>query len=57
MFIYYEDLVLEAMETVSAWNVPEECFAQAVTDRIQGDLESAAYIDIPVDDPYAPLSF
>ena len=55
--MYYEDLVLEAIDTVSAWNVPEECFAQALTDRIQGDLESAAYIDIPVDDPYAPLSF
>jgi len=55
--MYYEDLVLEAVDTVSAWNVPEECFAQVVTERLQMDTAPDTYFDFSIDDPYAPLSF
>ncbi len=53
----YDDLLLEAMDTVSAWNVPEECFAQAVADRIQMDPAPEIYYGLGDISPYSTLRF
>ena len=55
--MYYEDLVLEAVDTVSAWNVPAECFAQAVAARMQTDPVPEIYFGLGDISPYAPLEF
>ena len=31
--MYYQDLIPEALELVSTWNVPDEDFAQVVNDQ------------------------
>ena len=31
--MYYQDLIPEALEIVSAWDIPDEDFAQAVNDQ------------------------
>ena len=31
--MYYQDLIPDALELVSAWDVPDEDFAQAVNDQ------------------------
>ena len=55
--MYYEDLLLEAVDTATEWSVPADCFAQVVAERLEMAPESGAYFDFPVDDPYEPLAF
>ena len=49
----------EALELVSAWEVPPEEFAQAVNDqaRLMAGLGLEPSTDIPTDSPYTALRF
>ena len=55
----HEDYINEALAIVSAWDVPDEDFAQAVNDqaRLMAGIEFNASTDIPATDPYATLRF
>ena len=55
----YEDYISDALNMISAWEVPEEDFAQAVNDQARlmcgTNLEPSS--DLPQNSPYAALRF
>lgn len=55
----YEDCITEALEIVSAWEVPEEDFAQAVNDqaRLLAGMGLEPTAEIPFTSPYSALQF
>jgi len=55
----YEDYIPDALILVSAWEVPEENFAQAVDDqaRLMAGLHLEPSGDIPASSPYHALRF
>ncbi len=50
---------IDALDMVSAWQVPEEDFAQVVNEqaRLMAGIEFDASTDIPTTNPYAALRF
>ena len=55
----YEDYIADALTIVSAWEVPEEDFAQAVNDqaRLMAGLDLEPAGDVPITSPYHALQF
>ena len=55
----YENYILEALTMVSAWEVAEEDFAQAVNDqaRLMAGLNLDPASDIPFTSPHHALQF
>jgi hypothetical protein len=55
----YQHYIAEALDMVSAWELPEEDFAQTVND--QARIMAGMYLDLPHLDnhcsPYTPLQF
>ena len=57
--MYIEDYISDALNMVSAWELPEEEFAQAVNDqaRLMCGLNLEPSNDLPHCSPYASLRF
>jgi hypothetical protein len=55
----FESYISDAMDMVSAWEVPEEDFAQVVNEQagLMAGIEFDASTDIPATNPYAALRF
>jgi hypothetical protein len=55
----HENYINEALEIVSAWEVPEEDFAQVVNDqaRLMAGMDLELSGDPAVTSPYSPLQF
>ncbi len=53
----YDDFLLEALDTASAWHISEDCFEQAVADRMLSDLTPDIYLGLPEISPYSTLCF
>lgn len=55
----YEDYIADALNMISAWEVPEEDFAQAVNDqaRLMCGMNLEPSSDLPLYSPYAALRF
>jgi ferredoxin len=55
----YEDYIADALDMVSAWEVPEEDFAQIVNDqaRLMCGTNLEPSIDLQLSPPYAVLRF
>ena len=55
----FEDYICEALDTVSAWELPEEEFVQAVNDqaRLMCGMNLEISSDLPPYSPYASLRF
>ena len=54
-----EDYICDALDTVSAWELPEEEFAQAVNDqaRLMCGMNLEPSIALPPQSPYVSLRF
>jgi hypothetical protein len=55
----YESYINDAMDIVSAWEIPEEDFAQAVNDQalLMAGMNLEPSSDLPSCSPYASLRF
>ena len=55
----FEDYICEALDTVSAWELPEEEFVQAVNDqaRLMCGMNLELSSDLPHQSPYLSLRF
>ena len=55
----YEDYIPDALEIVSAWEVPEEDFAQIVNDqaRLMAGTGMEPNTEMPFTSPYLSLQF
>lgn len=57
--MHYEDYINDALDIASAWEIPEEDFAQVVNDqaRLMAGLNLEPSSDLPLCSPYATLRF